>query len=148
MVQEIEVLRNLLVWFRWGARVVQDLLLISGDDALRVASSYYTTARDGARRKNSEALQVFQMLQLFWRRRRRTSGEPTEKEVMRDLRTLLRGTKDGEIIVRNESDRVVKGERVVIDHTQKAQSSKFQCQQHNSAVQSEVLSSDGCRRTS
>ncbi|MCL2117203.1 MAG: hypothetical protein FWH27_02125, partial [Planctomycetaceae bacterium] len=53
-------------------------------------------------------------------RPRRTTEEPTIPEVERDMRALLRGTKDGEIIVRNESDRVVKGERVVIDNTQKA----------------------------
>ena len=117
MVREIEVLRNLLVWFRWAARVVQDLLLMTGDDAFRLAGSYYTVARDEARRRNPEAQQVFEMLQLFWRRRHRTTEEPTERELERDFRALLRGTKDGEIVVRNESDHVVKGEKVIIDNT-------------------------------
>jgi len=89
--------------------------------------------RDSARRKVPEAVQVFQMLRLFWQRRRRTMDEPTEHEVERDLRALLRGTKDGEIIVRNESDRVVKGEKVIIDNTQKAQSSKFKVQSEGEA---------------
>jgi len=119
MVREIEVLRNLLVWFRWGARVAQDLLLLTGDEAFRLAGSYYTAARDGARRRNPEAQQVFHMLQLFWNRRRRTSDEPTEQELERDFRALLRGTKDGEIIVKNESDSIVKGEKVIIDNTQR-----------------------------
>jgi len=39
------------------------------------------------------------------------------QEVERDIRGLLRGTKDGEITIRNESDQVVKGEKVVIDNT-------------------------------
>ena len=136
-VREIDVLRNLLVWFRFASRLVGDLLLVAGDDAFRMANTYYATARDGARRRVPEAQQVFQLLQLFWKRRRRSTEEPTIPEVERDLRALLRGTKDGEIIVRNESDRVVKGEKVIIDNTQKAQSSKFQCHQRNSAVQSE-----------
>ena len=138
LVQEIEVLRNLLIWFRYASRVTGDLLLIAGDKALRLAGAYYAAARDGARRKNPEAQQVFNMLRSFWQtRRRNTSAEPTRKEVLCDVHALLRGTKDGEIIVRNESDRVVKGERVVIDNTRKTQSSKFQCHQRNSAVQSE-----------
>ncbi|MCL2349268.1 MAG: hypothetical protein FWC50_13545 [Planctomycetaceae bacterium] len=119
LVSEIEVLRNLLVWFRWAARVTQDLLLLAGDEAFRVAGSYYTTARDGARRNNPEAVQVFNMLRLFWQRRRRTSEEPTIPEVERDVRALLRGAKDGEVVVRNESDRVVKGKKVIIDNTRK-----------------------------
>ena len=117
MVREIEVLRNLLVWFRWGARVVQDLLLIAGDDAFRIAVSYYTTAREGAKRKNPEALQVFQMLQLFWKRRRSIVEEPTEHELLRDAKALLHGRKDGTITVSNESDSVVKGKKVIIDNT-------------------------------
>ena len=39
LVGEIEVLRNLLIWFRYLSRVVQDLLLIAGDDAFRLAGS-------------------------------------------------------------------------------------------------------------
>ena len=111
------MLRNLLVWFRFAARVVQDLLLIAGDEAFRTAGTYYTLARDGARRRNPDAQQVFEMLRLFWKRPRRTSEEPTIPEVERDVRALIRGTKDGNISVSNESDSVVKGEKVIIDNT-------------------------------
>ena len=34
---------------------MQDLLLIAGDRAFRLAGAYYIAARDGARRKNPEA---------------------------------------------------------------------------------------------
>ena len=118
MVGEIEVLRNLLVWLRWAARVVQDLLLIAGDDAFRLAGSYYAVARDGARRMNPEAQQVFHMLQLFWHRRRNPT-EPTLPEVERDVRALLRGTKDGSVLIENESDSVVKGKKVIVDETRR-----------------------------
>jgi len=67
-----------------------------------------------------EAQQVFEILRLFWRRRRSIAEEPTEQELMRDVRDLLHGKKDGEVVVRNESDSDVKGEKVVIDNTQSA----------------------------
>jgi hypothetical protein len=44
-VREIDVLRNLLIWSQFCSRVVGDLLLIAGNDAFRLAGSYYTTAR-------------------------------------------------------------------------------------------------------
>jgi hypothetical protein len=116
-VSEIDVLRNLLVWFRYASRIVGDLLLIAGDDAFRIAGSYYATARDGARRKIPEAMQVFEMLRLFWRKRRRVMDEPTEHEMERDFHAMMRGTKDGQISVSNESDSVVKGKKVLIDNT-------------------------------
>jgi len=115
LVGEIEVLRNLFVWFRYLSRVVQDLLLIAGDDAFRLSGSYYAAARDGARRKNPEAQQVFDMLRLFWRRPRRTSTEPTERELRRDFNALMRGRKDGTIAIENESPRMTGGVREVID---------------------------------
>ena len=116
-VREIDVLRNTLVWLRVAARIVQDLLLIAGDNAFRVAGTYYAFARTGARQRNPDALQVFQLLQLFWRRRHRTSEEPTIPELHRDINGLFHDTKDGEITIRNESDCVIKGEKVIIDNT-------------------------------
>jgi hypothetical protein len=121
-VAEINVLRNLLVWFRYASRIVGDLLLIAGDDAFRIAGSYYATVRDSSRRKVPEARQVFQMLQLLWQNRRRSNGtteEPTEKEIMRNFRALMRGTREGEMFIGNESGCVSKGKRTVIDKTRK-----------------------------
>ena len=115
--REVEVLRNLIVWLRYVNRVVGDLLLIAGDDAFRMASTYYSSVRVAARSNLPEAQQVFQLLQLFWKRPRRTSEEPTEHEVLRDAKALLRGSKDGVVSVRNESDQVVRGEKVLVDHT-------------------------------
>ena len=117
--REIETLRNLLVWLRHVSRVTGDLLLIAGDDAFRMANTYYSTVRAAAQSRLPEAEHVFRMLQLFWQRPRNTSAEPTIPEVERDVRALLRGTKDGEIVVRNESDRVMKGEKTVLDETRK-----------------------------
>jgi len=46
--------------------VTSDLLLIAGDDAFRTASMYYSTLRSAARNNLPEAMQLFQLLQLFW----------------------------------------------------------------------------------
>ena len=119
LVGEIEVLRNLLVWSRWVTRVVQGLLLIAGDDAFRLAGAYYAAARDGARRKNPEAVQVFDMLRLFWKRPRRITEEPTLPEIERDVRALMRGTKDGKMIIENESPHMTGGVREFVDNVQR-----------------------------
>jgi hypothetical protein len=116
-VKEIDVLRNLLIWFRFASRVVQDLLLIAGNEAFRIAGAYYTLAREGAKRNNPEAVQVYDMLRLFWKRPRRIMEEPTEMEMLRDAKALLRGRKDGMVSVRNESDSVIKGKKVIVDNT-------------------------------
>jgi hypothetical protein len=117
--KEIDVLRNLLVWFRYAGRVVQDLLLLAGDEAFRVSGAYYTLARDGARRRNPEAQKVFEMLQLFWQRPRRKKGTPTKKQALRNAKGLMNGTLEGEMFLENESDTTVKGKKTVVDKTRR-----------------------------
>ena len=43
------------------------------------------------------------------------SEEPTQQELERDFRALMRGTKVGKIVVKNESPRMTGGLREVVD---------------------------------
>ena len=119
LVKEIDVLHNLMIWFQYASRVVQDMLLLAGDDAFRQAGMYYTTARDMASRKIPEAMQVYNTLKSFWKKRSKTSSqqEPTQKEAERDFRAVARGKKVGKVVAINESDTIIKGKRMIIDET-------------------------------
>jgi hypothetical protein len=125
IIREIEVLRNLLVFFESGARTMQDLLLIKGNEALRLANIYYSTVREAARRSVPDAEALFRLLNLFWRRPRRMSQEPTERQTMRNFKGLMRGTREGEMFIENERDSVVKGKRTVVDNTRKKPRNNF-----------------------
>jgi hypothetical protein len=117
--REVEVLRNLLVWANFVSRVVQDLLMLAGDDAFRMANTYYGGVRAAAHGNLPEARQVFQMIEKFWQRPRRSGEEPTMPEVVRDVKALMRGSKTGSVRIENEGDQVVRGRKVVIDETQR-----------------------------
>ena len=120
-VREIDALRNLTILFQFYARVTGDMLLLAGHDAFRMANSYYTTVRDAARRGGTpEAAQVFERLQLFWRRPRRANSEPTEKELLHDFNQLLHGKADGTMAIENESPHMTGGMREVVDHVSRA----------------------------
>jgi hypothetical protein len=119
IIREIEVLRNLLVFYESGARTIQDLLLIRGDAALRLANTYYVTVREASRRQVPDAAAVFQLLRLFWKRPRNASEEPTQRQTMRNIKGLLNGTREGEMFIGNESDNVTKGKRTIVDKTRK-----------------------------
>jgi hypothetical protein len=111
----IEELRNVGTRLQQLLRFNNDLLLSVGDDAFRQALSYYNTVREAARSRTPGAVQVFQTLQLFFRRMRGKSLEPTEPEIERDVRALLHGKKDGKIIIENEKPHLVGGKHVVVD---------------------------------
>ena len=137
--REIEVLRNMLVWTRYLARIVQDQLLLTGNDALRTAGLYYASVRESASRKIPEAVQVYEMLRLFWQRRRKMSEEPTEQEMERDFKRLMHGKADGtvaahhaELSGRSTEPHTTGGVREVIDDVRstkhRAQSAKCKVQ--------------------
>jgi hypothetical protein len=60
-------------------------------------------------------MEVFRMLQPFFKKTRRTSGEPTEKEIERDLHALIHGKKDGKIVVENVKPKLTGGTHKVVD---------------------------------
>ena len=117
LIREIEVLRNLLVSFEFGSRLVTDRLLTVGHEVFRLANVYYRGVREAMRRQMPEAEQVFQLLQLFWQRPRRTSGGTTRKQALRDARALERGTRVGKVTFENEADTFTKGKRTITDET-------------------------------
>jgi len=113
--REIEVLRNLLIWLRYVTRIVGDLLLIAGDDAFRMANTYYTTVRGAARNQTPGAQQVMEMIELFWKRPRRATEEPTQRQVERDFCGVLHGKKDGTVSATHESPKPAASVHEVID---------------------------------
>ena len=98
-------------------RITDDVLLVSSNEAYQMALGYYNTVREAARRRQPGAQAVFNVLRLFFNRPRRTGDEPTEHEVERDVKALLHGKKDGEIVIKNERPHLVGGVHEVIDET-------------------------------
>jgi hypothetical protein len=119
LVRQIEDLRNLLLLLEQCSRVVSDQLLVTGDDAFRMALLYYNSVRELSRRQVPGAEQVFRMLNSFFRRTRRTAEEPTEHEIERDLHALMHGKKDGKIVIEHEAPHVSGGIHTVVDETHK-----------------------------
>ena len=120
--REIEILRNISVAIQQMQRINDDVLLQVSDDAFQMALAYYNTVREASRRRQPGAQAIFRLLQTFFRRPRHSSEEPTEHEVERDVKALLRGKKDGKIVIENESPTVTSGKHVVLDETHKNKS--------------------------
>ena len=115
LIREIELLRDIMSYLQQLLRMTGDMLLVTGTDAYRIALMYYGAVREAANRRAPGADAIFRMLNSFFKRPRRTKDEPTEHELERDLRALLHGHKDGEIIIKNESPHTSGGMHEVID---------------------------------
>ena len=101
-------------------RIANDALLTAGDESFRQALMYYNSVRDAARRRVPGAEELFRILELFFRRGRRADEEPTEAEVLHDVKSLLHHKKDGKIVIENQTPHTTGGVHEVIDETHKA----------------------------
>ncbi|MDR0302491.1 MAG: hypothetical protein LBI04_09310 [Treponema sp.] len=120
LTEQIAVLRNIRGMVQQIDRVANDALLVTGDEAFRVALMYYNSVRDAARRRVPGAEAIFRILELFFRRGRRIDREPTVPETESDVDALLHRRKEGRIVIENEADRVIAGKHTVIDQTHTA----------------------------
>jgi len=102
---------------RQTQRLVNDVLLILGDQAYRQALIYYGALREASLRGVPGAREQFLLLREFFRRGMRDA--PTEQEVERDLHALMHGHKDGRIVVEHEAPHLTGGKHEVIDETHK-----------------------------
>jgi len=118
-IRTFELVRNLNLTIQQISRMLSDIQLILGDQLFQMALSYYGSVASAARRRVPGAQELFDFLRSFFHRRRTVSEEPTEHKLEHDFHALEHGTKSGEIIIRNEGDHVVKGQRTVIDETYK-----------------------------
>jgi hypothetical protein len=106
-------------------RVVSDSLMTYSNEAYSFALLYYQSVKQLSRREVPGALEIYRQLQPFFRRPRNAGAEPTATEVVRDVKGLLHGTKDGEVVVRNAQAHTEGGSREVVDNARKPKTDGF-----------------------
>ena len=84
-------------------------------NALRI----YGSLREQARNRVHGAEPLFEALRTFFHRRKRQTDAPTEKQLEKDVKKLLHGKADGEIVIKNVSPHVSGGKHTVVDNVRK-----------------------------
>ena len=79
------------------------------------ALEYYSQVQDAAERRIDSAESIYNELNDFFRRGSYKGDEPTEKEVLRDMKALMHGRKDGKVVVENVKPKMTGGKHKVID---------------------------------
>ena len=81
------------------------------------ALEYYSQVQDAAECRIDSAESIYNELHSFFRHSTRNGEEPTEKQIKRDVNSLLHGRKDGEVIIKNIKPKTTGGKHEVIDET-------------------------------
>ena len=119
LIRRIEMLRDVDIVLRQAQRLNMDYLLTTGSEAYRLSLMYYNAVREAARMRVPGAQELFNVMKPFFAMSPVKHDEPTEAEVERHVRALMHGKAEGEIVIKNEADKVVKGNRTVIDDVHK-----------------------------
>jgi hypothetical protein len=107
LAHQLEEVRNVDATLQQLLRANTDLLLLLGDEMYRFALMYYGAVRDASHRRVPGAWDLFQMLRPYFAQKHRTRTEPTQHQVEKDVHALLKGVKDGEIVIKNERPKTV-----------------------------------------
>jgi hypothetical protein len=111
-----EEIRQLVMVLEKFLQSATECMMVRGDQCFRDALRIYDSLREMTKNRVPNAKPLFESLMSFFRKRRKPGeAEPTEKELERDFHALMHGTKDGEIVIKNEKPHLVGGKRVVID---------------------------------
>jgi len=121
-IHEIEAQRLMLLEAHKLVRIITECLNTSADNAYSYALTYYNAVKEASRPSADMpgAKEIYNRLKTFFNRTKRTTAEPTQKQLKRDFNALLHGKRDGIITIENEHDKVIKGKHVVVDDTHKA----------------------------
>jgi hypothetical protein len=100
----------------------------SADIAYTDALEFYASVREAAKRRVDAAETLFNALSPFFKNhgRRGANGEEieTEKQELRDAKSLIHGKHDGKLIIENHRPKLTGGSRKIVDETFK-DSAKF-----------------------
>jgi hypothetical protein len=117
--EEFKKMQQLVYVLRQFLEAAQNVALLESNglylDALRV----YRSLRDHTRGRTPGADVIFKDLRKYFNRPKRPGDKPTNKELERDFKKVLRGEASGEIMVANETPALKAGKRKVVDRVAK-----------------------------
>ena len=121
--REMEDFRQLFLVLQQFTQLASNAYLTQANHCYREALRIYRTLQEQADNRVPGAQPLFNALRTFFSRtRRQPADEPTYNEVERDMKSLLHGKADGEIVIKNETPRSSGGLREIIDTTHRGKS--------------------------
>jgi hypothetical protein len=114
-----ENMRRLVFELRMFLEAAENIALLESDALYHYSLQVYGNLREMTRRRIPGANDLYAKLREYFKRPKRNSGEPTQKELERDFKKVLRGEASGEVMVANESPVLKAGKRKVVDRVNK-----------------------------
>jgi hypothetical protein len=103
-------------------QVITECLYIFGSKSYKDSLRIYATVKEAAKNKVEGAQPLYAALMGYFKKKKRVTGEESVKDIEKDVKHLLAGTADGEVIIKNETPKTSGGTRTVVDNVKKGKS--------------------------
>jgi hypothetical protein len=114
-IRNVEMCRNLADLLMGFWRAVTNTQLIYSDDAYSMALLFYNNVKSMAKRGDPMARALADTMKTYFKKKKSDPVEPTNREILRDVKALERGTKDGKIVIENIKPHMTGGVHKVVD---------------------------------
>jgi len=94
-----------------------NITIQSADIAYTDALEFYASVREAAKRRVDAAETMHNALSIFFKHHRGETEQPTEKQELRDAKSLIHGKHDGKIVIENIRPKLTGGKRKIVDET-------------------------------
>jgi len=94
-----------------------NITIQSADIAYTDALEFYASVREAAKRRVDAAESIHNALSPFFKRHRSETEQETEKQELRDAKSLIHGKHDGKIVIENIRPKLTGGKRKIVDET-------------------------------
>jgi hypothetical protein len=82
-----------------------------------MALLFYNNVKAMAKRGDPMARALAETMKTYFKKKKSDSEEPTQREILRDVKALEHGTKDGKIVIENIKPHMTGGVHKVVDET-------------------------------
>jgi hypothetical protein len=102
-------------------RVIKDAEVMFGNQSLHEALNYYNYMKSLARMKRLDAEALVKSLEKYFKRKPGVivRPEPTKKQLLKDVKAIIKGHKDGKIVIENFTPKHEEVLKKVVDKTYK-----------------------------
>jgi len=111
-----ELLRQLLALINQLQHSAQDAFILQANECFADAIRIYRSLQEQKRSGVAGAASLFELLSIYFKNRRRVPAEPTEKQLEKDVKRLIKGKAEGEIVIKNETPYLTGGLHEVVDN--------------------------------
>jgi len=123
LMEQLDLTSQTITHLGSAIRLLRDIGIVTGDVLYGLALLWYRNIQVLSERRVPGAEAIYRELRTHFRNlgRRTSSADnpPTEAQILRDAKALLRGKKDGEIVIEGHAKHTTPSEKKVLDDTHK-----------------------------